>query len=158
MPPKRVILAPRLRDNQCSQSSLQQCILVECEEDPGCHGSPSPKTGRRPVERYIRTKLLIPSSLTFALTTHTQLPLELSVPMLEVCLAFIILFTLNILFPKRQHYPCSHCGTLWHRTRLDSHGTCDRCFAHLCAEADRFRRRGRCIDALDDGTVDPDDL
>ena len=77
--------------------------------------------------------------------------------MIEVCIFFTILFTLNILFPKQQHYPCSNCGTTWHRSRLDSHGVCDPCFARLCAAADGFRRRGRCIDALDDGTVDPNE-
>ena len=39
----------------------------------------------------------------------------------------------------------------------DSHRLCDRCFYRKCAASDGFRLHGRCIDALDDGTIGSDE-
>ena len=78
--------------------------------------------------------------------------------MLFICITFIILFTLNATFPKKQVYPCSHRKLAFHHTRLGRDGLCERCFLSICSQSDGFMLRGHCIDALDDGTVDLDDL
>ena len=102
-----------------------------------------------------------PSSLSVSHHSHTQLPLVRSVPFMssaDICLVFIILFTFNVVFPKKQVYPCARCGFPFHHTRLGRDGLCERCFQSACAASDHFALRGRCIDAFDDGTVDPDEL
>ena len=78
--------------------------------------------------------------------------------MLVICITFIILFTLNAAFPKKEVYPCTRCKQNFHHTRIGRDGLCERCFSSICAQSDGFALRGRCIDAFDDGTVDPDDL
>ena len=77
--------------------------------------------------------------------------------MIEICIFFIIVFTLNLTFPKQERYLCKICRLDFHHSRLDSHGLCDRCFYRECTASDGFRLRGHCIDTLDDGTVDPDE-
>ena len=78
--------------------------------------------------------------------------------MLAICITFIIIFSLNLAFPKKDVYPCTRCKQNFHHTRIGSDGLCERCFSSICAQSDSFALRGHCIDALDDGTVDPDDL
>ena len=78
--------------------------------------------------------------------------------MLAICITFIIIFSLNLAFPKKDVYPCTRCKQNFHHTRIGRDGLCERCFLSICAQSDGFALRGRCIDALDDGTVDPDDL
>ena len=78
--------------------------------------------------------------------------------MLAICITFIIIFSLNLVFPKKDVYPCTRCKQNFHHTRIGSDGLCERCFSSICAQSDGFALRGRCIDALDDGTVDPDEL
>ena len=73
--------------------------------------------------------------------------------MIEICIFFIIISTLNLTFPKQERYLCKGCRLDFHHSRLDSHGLCDHCFYRECATADGFRLRGRCIDTLDDGDM-----
>ena len=90
---------------------------------------------------------------------HSKNPLSLSPRcMLSIFITFIILFTLNIAFPKKQVYPCTRCKLDFHHTRLSRDGLCQRCFTKICSQLDGFALKGHCIDALNDGTVDPDDL
>ena len=78
--------------------------------------------------------------------------------MLAICITFIIIFSLNLAFPKKDVYPCTCRKQNFHHTRIGRDGLCEFCFSGICAQSDSFMLRGRCIDALDDGTVDPDDL
>ena len=78
--------------------------------------------------------------------------------MLAICITFIIIFSLNLAFPKKDVYPCTRCKQNFHHTRIRHDGLCERCFSSICAQSDGFALRGRCIDALDDRTVDPNDL
>ena len=78
--------------------------------------------------------------------------------MLAICITFIILFTLNAAFPKKQVYPCTRCKLDFHLSRLGPDGLCEGCVTKICSQSDGFVLRGRCINALNDGTVDPDDL
>ena len=78
--------------------------------------------------------------------------------MLAICITFIIIFSLNLAFPKKDVYPCTCCKRNFHHTRIGRDGLCERCFSSICAQSDGFALRGRCINALDDGTVDPNDL
>ena len=78
--------------------------------------------------------------------------------MLAICITFIILFTLNRVFPKKEAYACTCCTLVFHRSRLGPDGLCERCFTKICSQSDSFTLRGCCINTLDDGTVDPDDL
>ena len=78
--------------------------------------------------------------------------------MLAICITFIILFTLNRVFPKKEAYACTCCTLVFHCSQLSPDGLCERCFTKICSQSDGFALRGCCIDALDDGTVDPDDL
>ena len=78
--------------------------------------------------------------------------------MLAICITFIILFSLNAMFPKKQAYPCTRCKLDFHCSRLGPDGLCECCFTKICSQSDSFTLRSRCIDTLDDGTVDPDDL
>ena len=80
--------------------------------------------------------------------------------MLLICCTFIILFTLKRIFPYRDDYRllCKKCDQAYHHSRIGHDGICERCFLSAAAASDGFALRGRCIDALDDGTVDPDDL
>ena len=78
--------------------------------------------------------------------------------MLAICITFIILFTFNVTFPKKQVYPCTRCKQDFHLSQLGPDGLCECCFTKICSQSDGFMLRGRCIDALNDGTVDPDNL
>ena len=78
--------------------------------------------------------------------------------MLAIYITFIILFTLNRVFPKREVHPCTRCKLAFHQTRIGSDGLCERCFTKICSQSDGFALRGRCIDTFDDETVDPDNL
>ena len=60
--------------------------------------------------------------------------------------------------PKEGSLPLHLLQAEFHHTRIGRDGLCERCFSSICAQSDSFALRGRCIDALDDGTVDPDDL
>ena len=86
------------------------------------------------------------------------LPIPILRCMLSICITFIILFALNLAFPKKQAYPCTRCKLDFHHTRLSHDGLCERCFSGICSRSDGFVLRGHCIDALDDTTVDPEDL
>ena len=96
--------------------------------------------------------------LLVSCTTQKALLIPLPQCMLSICITFIILFTLNCAFPKKEAYPCTHCKLLFHHSRLGPDDLCERCFTKICSQSDGFTLRGRCIDARDDGTVDPDDL
>ena len=78
--------------------------------------------------------------------------------MIQICTFFIVLFAFNLYFPKKEVYSCSRCKSNFHRSRLGPDGLCERCFTKICSQSDSFARQGRCIDAFDDGTVDPIDL
>ena len=78
--------------------------------------------------------------------------------MLSICITFIILFTLNLAFLKKEVYPCTRCKLAFHHTRIGLDGLCERCVSKICSQSDGFVLRGRCIDALNNGIVDPDDL
>ena len=78
--------------------------------------------------------------------------------MLAICITFIILFMFNAAFPKKQVYPCTRCKLDFHLSQLGPNSLCERCFTKICSQSDGVALRGCCIDALDDGTVDPNNL
>ena len=78
--------------------------------------------------------------------------------MIEISLFFIILFTLNLVFPRKEAYPCTHCKCTFHYTCLNFEGICECCYQSACAAHDSFATHRKCIDPFDDGTIDPDDL
>ena len=83
---------------------------------------------------------------------------SLSWCMLAICITFIILFTLNHMFSKKEAYPCTCCKLPFHCSQLGPDGLCEHCFTKICSQSNGFTLRGRCIDALNNGTVDPNDL
>ena len=80
--------------------------------------------------------------------------------MLLICVTFVTLFTLKRIFPYRDDYclTCKKCDLRYHHSRIGTDGICERCYINAAAASDGFALRGRCIDALEDGTVDEDEL
>ena len=81
--------------------------------------------------------------------------------MISICVFFIILFTLKRRFPYSDNYhlTCKSCEQSYHQSRIYRDTlTCENCFSQAASKSDHFALRGRCIDAFDDGTVDPDEL
>ena len=81
--------------------------------------------------------------------------------MISICVFFITLFILKRRFPYNENYclTCRSCERVYHQTRIYKDTlTCENCFSKAASKSDHFALRGRCIDAFDDGTVDPEEL
>ena len=81
--------------------------------------------------------------------------------MISICVFFITLFILKRRFPYNENYSliCRSCDRSYHHSCIYKDTlTCENCFSRAAAKSDHFALRGRCIDAFDDGTVDPDEL
>ena len=58
--------------------------------------------------------------------------------MLAICITFIIIFSLNLAFPKKDVYPCTRCKQNFHHTCIRRDSLCERCFSSICAQSDDF--------------------
>ena len=77
--------------------------------------------------------------------------------MIEICIFFIVLFTIKATAPKPFYAICRKCGRIWNPPYAQTLDHCDKCFQEGNLASDQFVARDRCLDALTDGTVDNDE-